>query len=247
MLFWTVVLEKTLESPLDCKEIQPVHPKADQSWVFIGRADAETETPVLWPPHAKNWLIGKDPDAGNDWRLEKKGTTEDEMVGWLYGHEFEQAPGVGDGQGSLECCSTWGHKESDTNELSWTDAAPNPLTADHALSLAPCFCVQEHSLCCIWLCSSTCVFETQKCPCSSLFHRHITQDSYWPVVLLEMDSVLIGRWTEKNRKDTNASKQQGSVSFPTGIWAAGITASSWMAQRICEASSGSTLSPPSSF
>ena len=90
--FWTVVLEKTLESPLDCKEIQPVHPKGDQSWVFIGRTDAEVETPVLWPPDAKGWLIGKDPDAGEDWRQEEKGTTEDEMVGWhhqLNGHEFE--------------------------------------------------------------------------------------------------------------------------------------------------------------
>ena len=90
--FWTVVLEKTLESPLDCKEIQPVHPKGDQSWVFIGRTDAETETPILWPPDVKNWLIGKDPDAGKDWRWEKKEMTEDEMVGWhhrLNGHEFE--------------------------------------------------------------------------------------------------------------------------------------------------------------
>ena len=90
--FWTVVLEKTLESPLDCKEIQPVHPKEDQSWVFIGRTDAETETPILWPPDAKSWLIGKDPDAGRDWGQEEKGTTEDEMAGWhhrLDGHEFE--------------------------------------------------------------------------------------------------------------------------------------------------------------
>ena len=90
--FWTVVLEKTLESPLDCKEIQPVHPKADQSWVFIGRTDPEAETPVFWPPHAKSWLIGKDPDAGKDWGQEEKGTTEDEMPGWhhrLDGHEFE--------------------------------------------------------------------------------------------------------------------------------------------------------------
>ena len=89
--FWTVVLEKTLESPLDFKEIQPVHPKGDQSWVFIGRTDAEAETPILWAPHAKSWLIGKDPDAGRDWGQEKKGTTEDEMAGWHYpldGHGF---------------------------------------------------------------------------------------------------------------------------------------------------------------
>ena len=117
--FWTVVLEKTLESPLDCKEIQPVHPKGDQSWVFIGRTDVEAETLILWPPHAKSWLIGKDPDAGKDWRQEKKGMTEDEMVGWhhrLNGHGFGWTLGVGDGQGGLVCCSPWGHKESDTTE-----------------------------------------------------------------------------------------------------------------------------------
>jgi len=117
--FWTVVLEKTLESPLDCKEIQPVHSKGDQSWTFIGRTDAEAETPILWSPDAKNWLIGKDPDAGKDWGQEEKGMTEDEMVGWhhqLDGCEFEQAPGVGDGQGSLSCCSPWGRKESDMTE-----------------------------------------------------------------------------------------------------------------------------------
>ena len=123
--FWTVVLEKTLESPLDCKEIQPVHPKGDQSWVFIGRTDVEAETPILWSPDTKNWLIGKAPDAGKDWRREEKGTTEDEMVGWhhrLNGREFEQALGVGDWQGSLACCSPWGYKESDTTEwLNWTD------------------------------------------------------------------------------------------------------------------------------
>ena len=96
--FWTVVLEKTLESPLDCKEIQPVHPKGDQSWVFIGRTDAEAETPILWPPHGKSWLIGKDPDAGRDWGQEEKGMTEDEMAGWhhwLHAHESGWTPGVG--------------------------------------------------------------------------------------------------------------------------------------------------------
>ena len=117
--FWTVVLEKTLESPLDLKEIQPVHPKEDESWVFIGRTDVKAEIPILWPPDAKNWLIGKDPDSGKDWRQEEKGTTEDETVGWnhwLDGHRFEWAPGVGDGQGSLVCCSPWGHKELDTTK-----------------------------------------------------------------------------------------------------------------------------------
>ena len=128
--FWTVVLEKTLESPLDCKEIQPVHPKGDQSWVFIERTDAEAETPILWPPDLKNRLTGKDPDAGKNWRLEEKGTAEDEMVGWyhhLNENEFEQAPRVGDGQGSLVCCGTWGCKESDTTEwLNWTDILKAP-------------------------------------------------------------------------------------------------------------------------
>ena len=121
--FWTVVLEKTLDSPLDCWEIQPVNPKGNQSWIYVGRTDVEAEALILWSPDAKNWLIGKDPDAGKDWRQEDKGTTEDEMVGWhhwLDGHEFEQAVGVGDGQGSLACCSPWGHKESDmTERLNW--------------------------------------------------------------------------------------------------------------------------------
>ena len=122
--FWTVVLEKTLVSPLDCK-IQPVHPKGDQSWVFIGRTDAEAETPILWPPHTKSWLTGKDPDAGRDWGQEEKGTTEDEMAGWhhrLDGRESEWTLGVGDGQGGLTCCDSWGCKESDTTErLNWTE------------------------------------------------------------------------------------------------------------------------------
>ena len=115
--FWTVVLGKTLESPLDCKEIQLVHPKGNQSWVFIGRTDAEAETPILWLSHAKSWLIGKDPDAGRNWGREENGTTEDEMVGWhhrLDGPEFEQAPGAGEGQGGLACCSPWGHRTGHT-------------------------------------------------------------------------------------------------------------------------------------
>ena len=122
--FWTVVLEKTLESPLDCKEIQPVHSKGNQSWIFIGKTDAEaeTETPVLWLPDVKSQIPGKDPDARKDWRQEK-GTTEGEMVGWhhrLDGHEFEQAPGVGDGQGSLACCSH-GVTKSRTQLSDWTE------------------------------------------------------------------------------------------------------------------------------
>ena len=123
--FWIVVLEKTLESPLDCKEIQPVHPKGNQSWMFIGRTDAEAETPILWPPDVKNWFIGKDPDAGKDWRQEEKGTTEEEMVGWhhwLDAQEFEQALGVGNGQAGLACYSPWGCKELDMSEwLNWTE------------------------------------------------------------------------------------------------------------------------------
>ena len=117
--FWTVVLEKTLESPLDCKEIQPVHSKEDQSWMFFGRTDTKAETPILWPPHVKSWLIGRDSDAGRDWGQEEKGTTEDEMAGWrqqLDEHEFGWTPGVGDGQGGLACCNSWGRKESDMTE-----------------------------------------------------------------------------------------------------------------------------------
>ena len=118
-----LVLEKILESPLDSKDIKLVHPKGNQSWIFIGRTDAEAETPILWPPDAKSRLIGKDPDAGKDWRWEEKGMTEDEMVGWHHrcdGHEFEDAPGVGDGQGSLECYSPRGCKEwNTTKRLNW--------------------------------------------------------------------------------------------------------------------------------
>ena len=123
--FWTVVLEKTLESPLDCKEIQPVLSEVDQSWVFFGGNDAKAETPILWPPHEKSWLIGKDSDAGRDWGQEEKGTTEDEMAGGhhgLDGREFEWTPGFDDGPGGLVCCSSWGCKESDTTEwLNWTE------------------------------------------------------------------------------------------------------------------------------
>ena len=123
--FWTVELEKTLESPLDFKKIQAVHSKGYEFWVFIERTDAKAETPKLWPPHVKSWLIGKDPDAGRDWGQEEKGMTEDEMAGWhhwLDGHEFAWTPVVGDGQGGLACCDSWVCKESDTIEgLNWTD------------------------------------------------------------------------------------------------------------------------------
>ena len=121
--FWTVVLEKTLESPLDFKENQPVHPKGDESWVFIGRTHLEAETPILWPSDVKSWLIGKDLDTGKDWGQEEKGTTEDEMVGWhhqLNAHGSGWTLGVCDGQGGLVCCGSWDRKESDTIErLNW--------------------------------------------------------------------------------------------------------------------------------
>ena len=123
--FWTVVWEKTLESPLDCKEIQPVHSEGDQPWDFFGRNDAKAETPVLWPPHAKSWLIVKDSDAERDWGQKEKERTEDEMAGWhhwLDGHESEWTPRVGDGQGGLAGCNSWDRKESGTTEqLNWTE------------------------------------------------------------------------------------------------------------------------------
>ena len=158
--FWTVVLEKTLASPLDCKEIQPVHSKGHQSWVFIGRTDAEAETPVLWPPHAKSWLIGKDSDAGRDWGQEGKWMTEDEMAGWHYqlnGHEFEWTPGVGDGQGGLACCDSWGHKELDTIErLNWTDFT-------QIVTLLPCQVLSKHLKLWVSLCPFvSCFFPYQE-------------------------------------------------------------------------------------
>ena len=134
--FWTVVLEKTLGSPLDCKESQPVHPKGDQSWVFIGRTDVEAETPILWPPEAESWLIGKDPDAGKDWGQEER--AEDEMVRWHHrfdGHGFGWTPRVGDGQGGLACCSPWCHKELAVTEgLNWT--VPSGISSNNKMTLS---------------------------------------------------------------------------------------------------------------
>ena len=130
--FQIVVLEMTLESPLDRKENQPVHSKGDQPWDFFGRTDAKAETPVLWPPDAKSWLTGKDPDAGKDWRQEEKGVIEDETVGghhWLDGHEFEETPVDSEGQGSLVCCSPWGRKELD---MTWQ------LNSNNLLAVAMC-------------------------------------------------------------------------------------------------------------
>ena len=135
--FWTVVLEKTPESPLDCKEIQSVHSKVDQSWVSIGRTYVHAETPVFWPPDVKSWLIWK--DAGKDWEQEEKGMTENEMAGWyqrLNGHGFGWTLGIGDGQGGLGCCSSWGHKESDTSDwLNWTELFTNVLVIVYPLPL----------------------------------------------------------------------------------------------------------------
>ena len=164
--FWIVVLEKTLESPLDCKEIQPVHAKGDQSWVFIGRTYVEAETPILWPPDVKTWLIGKDPDAGKDWGQEEKGMTEDKMVGWhhrLNGHGFEWTLDVGEGQGGLASCGSWGHKESDmTEQLNWTESD----LMNHKMTLLSTF----------WICSAELpaqpwkLLGTPRCQWFSSFH-----------------------------------------------------------------------------
>ena len=140
--FWSVVLEKTLESPLDCKEIQPVHSEGDQPWDFFGRSDAKAEIPVLWPPHAKSWLIGKDSDAGRDWVQEEKGTTEDEMAGWhhgLDGRQSEWTPGDSDGQGGLACCDSWGCKELDmTERLNWTELKQHTCLVFGSLIIGLC-------------------------------------------------------------------------------------------------------------
>ena len=158
-----MVLEKTLESPLDCKEIQPVHSE-DQPWDFFGMKDAKAETPVLWPPHVKSWLIGKDSDAGRDWGQEK-GTTEDEMAGWhhwLDRHESEWTPGVGDGQGGLTCCNSWGRKESDTTErLNWIELKVIGGRCHHCFSEFPwqctrfftCFCFSSSQCNFLWTCT----------------------------------------------------------------------------------------------
>ena len=146
---WAVVLEKLLRVPRTLKEIQPVHPKGNPSWIFIGRSDSEAETPVLWPPDVKNWLI-----AGKDWRQWERGMTKDELVGWYHlldGHEFEQSPGVGDGQRSLACCSPWGHTEFDrTEQLNWNELTPVllPRKSHGQRSLAghsPCVAKRWHN------------------------------------------------------------------------------------------------------
>ena len=139
--FWTVVLEKTLESPLDCKEIQPVQPKGHQSWVFTGRTDVEVEIPIFWPPDAKSWFIWKDPDAGKDWGQEEKETTEDKMFGshhWLDGHGFGWTLGVGDRQGGLVCCGLRSCKVLDTTEwLNWTELKISQLCFPKLIRIPP--------------------------------------------------------------------------------------------------------------
>ena len=163
--FWTVLLEKTLESPLDCKEIQPVH-QEDQSWVFIGRTDVEAETPILWPPKAKSQLTGKDPDAGKDWGQEEKGTTEDEMVGWhhwLNGHEFVWTLGVGDGQGGLDAV-VHGVTESQTwlTELNWTEQWPNWYTWNTSFCVLFSYSRTRHCSLCTKASTSKCIWPFVK-------------------------------------------------------------------------------------
>ena len=173
------MLEKTRESPLDCKDIESVNPEGNQSWIFIGRTDAEA--PIVWPPDSKNWLIKKDPDAGKDWRQEEKGTTEDEMVGWHHQvdeDEFEQGPGVGAGQGSLVCCSLWGRNESDTTEWvnsNWFTGAPYIMNIN-LLSFFTCQSCQSFSfyvLSDFWfqMMSSTLIYT-----CSSIFCPDVFMD-----------------------------------------------------------------------
>ena len=179
--FWSVVLEKTLESPLNCKEIQPVHPKWNQSWIFIGRTDVKAETPILWPPHAKSWLIGKDSDAGRDWGQEEKGTTEAEMAGWhhwLDGREPEWTPGVGDGQGSLVCCDSWGRKESDTTErLNWTEMFFNNILFWNKFQYLETF--QDYYQKCLYILHQDTLFKFLKTVTEMPYRDHI----YYPVVM----------------------------------------------------------------
>ena len=155
--FWTVMLEKTLESPLDCKEIQPVHSKGDQAWVFFGGTDAKAETPILWPPHEKCWLTGEDSDVGRGWGQEEKGMTEDEMVGWhhwLDGHEFEWTPGVvyWQGPGVLQFLGSQRVGHDWVTELNWTDRASPSLAANNIINLISvstiwrCPCVESSLL-----------------------------------------------------------------------------------------------------
>ena len=203
--FWTVVLEKTLESPLDSKEIQSVNPKGNQSWIFIGRTDAEAETPLLWPTDVKNWHIGKDPDAGKDWRWEEKGMTEDELVGWHHwfdGHEFEQVPGVGDGQGSLVCCSPWGQKELDMTEwLNWTEMMTAVIIFIDSL-----FC--KNSSC--WLLvldNNTNTKDTSPLPLCSEAYRRLYNFSSLTIETLQNSWNLKNLEKKQSKKEANEGSQ----------------------------------------
>ena len=203
--FWTVVLEKSLKSPLDCKEIQPVHPKGDQSWMFIGRTDAEAqaEAPTLWPPSVKNWLIGKVPDAGKDWRQEEKWTTEDEMVGWnhwLDGYESEQAPGVGYWLGGLVGYSPWGHKKSDmTEQLNWTESWLVRMSQDYFES---CIYSKSRSIIC-----GSCRADN---PGSSVWTRRSVETPGPP----PEEHVLLSHTRRVTHPQTCLEHWQPSVSWP---------------------------------
>ena len=187
--FWTVVLEKTLKSPLDFKEIQPVHPKGDQSWVFIGRTEVEAETPILWPPDAKSWLIWKDPDAGRDWGQEEKGPTEHKMAGchhWLNGYGFRWTLGVGDGQGGLAWCDSWVCKESDmTERLNWTERVSPSSTAKSITNLISLLTIWWYSsvdgllCCCKRVFAMTSVFLDKTVLAFALLHFVLQVQTCW--------------------------------------------------------------------
>ena len=201
-----MVLENTLESPLDSK-IKPVNPKGNQSWIFIGRTDAENEAPILWPPDAKNWLTGKDPDAGKDWRQEEKGTTEDEMVGWhhwLDGHESEQALGVGDGQGSLACYSPWGCKELDMTEwLNWTELKANipvwheePFFSLYTLNLFSLKVLFTYHLLLPENCAAILYLRMKSIIASSFFFLHISPPLCF-IFIISILQCLIPNWNSQ--------------------------------------------------
>ena len=206
--FWSVVLEKTLESPLDCKEIQPVHSKGDQSWVFFGRNDAKAETLVLWPPHGKSWLIGKDSDAGCDWGQEEKGMTENEMAEWhhwLDGREFEWTPRDGDGQGVLACCDSWSHKESDMTEgLNWTEL----MRVDGAMYVLPIWDIS-----CLGSVSSSRPYSLSQCPAFPVSFE-LRWDS---LSLLKCQIWRVHYWGTSLQPSTNSPFWVRMKSFQVGL------------------------------
>ena len=211
--FWTVVLEKTLSSPLDCKEIQPVHPKGNQSWIFIGRTDAEAETPILWPPHAQSCLIGKDPDAGRDWGQKEKGATGDEMAGWhhrLNAHECGWTPGVSDGQRGLECCDSWGCKESDmTARLNWT-----ALKLSWILSVGFVFCHNDQIV--IYSSTKTRLFMETNFYCNTWWKPPSLYFLFITIFLIDLKNLVL----EVNLKSTSLEQKfiYGEVSQRLPWW-----------------------------